>query len=177
MSATATAPSGPAGTDPPAFASPEEDGGGRAGAEEPDPERGRCGRIRILLFDPVTMTRQCFAASFGLTGADLEIAAAADLPAGRPEAAFDVGVVVAGFRPAGSEAVLAEVARLRDFLAPAPIVVLAGSDDPHDVALSLEAGARGYVSADLDLSVAVAAIRLVAVGGRFIPASSLLRMF
>ena len=58
---------------------------------------------------------------------------------------------------------------------PGTSVILLGSNDtPAEIVALLEAGARGYISTALQLSVAAEAIALVAEGGVFAPASSLL---
>lgn len=55
-----------------------------------------------------------------------------------------------------------------------PVIVMAGAEEPDQIIETLERGARGYVPTSLPLTVAVLALRMVAEGGVFIPASSLL---
>lgn len=55
-----------------------------------------------------------------------------------------------------------------------PIIVLSGEDDLQRVAHALECGAQGYITTSMALDVAVAVIRLVAAGGTFAPAGTLM---
>jgi len=55
-----------------------------------------------------------------------------------------------------------------------PVVVLADPEDIDYVSNSLRSGVRGYVPAASTLTVAIEAIRLVLLGGAFVPAAALL---
>ena len=52
-----------------------------------------------------------------------------------------------------------------------PIVVLSDNQDPDHVFEVMEKGAKGLISSDITLDVAVQALRLVIAGGVYIPAS------
>lgn len=56
-----------------------------------------------------------------------------------------------------------------------PTVVLSAGEAPQDVIDAFEAGADGYISTNMTLEVALAAMRFVAAGGSFAPAASLMR--
>src|SRR5687768_9765253 len=56
-----------------------------------------------------------------------------------------------------------------------PVVLLANQEDLGSVMDALELGVRGYIPTSVPFEIAVEAIRLVRVGGTFVPASSLLR--
>jgi DNA-binding NarL/FixJ family response regulator len=58
----------------------------------------------------------------------------------------------------------------------AKILVISDVENSALVRTALAAGSRGVASMNIDLEVLVGAIRLVAVGGTFVPASSLLAM-
>jgi len=58
-----------------------------------------------------------------------------------------------------------------------PVVILAEDEDPACIAEVLQSGARGYVSTNLSLAGTVRALRFVADGGTFVPASSLLNAY
>jgi len=133
--------------------------------------------LRILLIDPSILTRECFVAGLARAAPDLVVTALKQVPDERPDPPVDLVLVVAALRPLASPAVEADIAALRSLLDAVPVMMIGASNDPQDVAKALEQGVRGYISTDLELKVAVAAIRLVAVGGRFIPASSFLRLF
>jgi DNA-binding NarL/FixJ family response regulator len=53
-------------------------------------------------------------------------------------------------------------------------VLISDIDQPSQMIAALNKGAKGYVPISLDLEIATGAIKLVAVGGTFIPASGLL---
>jgi DNA-binding NarL/FixJ family response regulator len=57
-----------------------------------------------------------------------------------------------------------------------PVVILADTDEPTQILAALECGARGYIPTSVGIDVCVEAINLAAVGGIFVPASSLLSM-
>lgn len=54
------------------------------------------------------------------------------------------------------------------------VIVVSDIEDPRLVVAALGKGARGYIGMSSSLDVALAAIRLVAAGGIFVPASGLL---
>ena len=54
------------------------------------------------------------------------------------------------------------------------VIVVSDVEDPRLVVAALGKGARGYIGMSSSLDVALAAIRLVAAGGVFVPASGLL---
>ena len=56
----------------------------------------------------------------------------------------------------------------------ARIIVVSDFEVPSEIARALEAGAKGYISMNAGLDVAIAAIRLVSVGGIYIPTTSVL---
>jgi DNA-binding NarL/FixJ family response regulator len=58
----------------------------------------------------------------------------------------------------------------------ARVIVVSDVDHPAPMIGALEKGARGFVPMSLDLEVAFGAIKLVNVGGTFIPASGLMSM-
>jgi DNA-binding NarL/FixJ family response regulator len=54
------------------------------------------------------------------------------------------------------------------------VIVISDVEEPALMIAALERGAKGYVPMSLDLEVVISAIKLVHVGGTFVPASSLL---
>ncbi|WP_448147104.1 LuxR C-terminal-related transcriptional regulator [Labrys miyagiensis] len=54
------------------------------------------------------------------------------------------------------------------------VVIVSDIDSPGTMVNALERGARGFVTMSLSLDVAIEAIRIVNVGGTFVPASGLL---
>jgi len=55
-----------------------------------------------------------------------------------------------------------------------PIVLVSDDEDPNAILRSLDFGCSGYIASSLGIEVAVEAIRLVAAGGIFVPANSLI---
>lgn len=55
-----------------------------------------------------------------------------------------------------------------------PTIVMGEAEEPDQIIETLERGARGYIPMSLSLAIAVQALRLVAEGGVFVPASSLI---
>ncbi|HET9904108.1 MAG TPA: response regulator transcription factor [Xanthobacteraceae bacterium] len=70
-------------------------------------------------------------------------------------------------------AVERDIALLSSNAADIPIVVVSDSEDVGHVIAALNCGARGYIPTSVKLNVAVEALRLVAAGGTFVPASCL----
>lgn len=129
---------------------------------------------RLLLLDPMAMTRQSLTMGLESSAPDLTITPLPSLPSDVLERSFDIGILVAGVNPVTDPAVTDDIARLQDLIRPAPVAVIAGFDDIDQVVAALEMGVRGYLTTDLDLTVAAEVIRLVCAGGSFVPARSLL---
>jgi DNA-binding NarL/FixJ family response regulator len=68
----------------------------------------------------------------------------------------------------------ADIARLAEIAALAPVALMADSEDPSHIVGALERHVRGYIPTSLPLHVAVEALRLVRAGGVYVPASSLI---
>lgn len=58
-----------------------------------------------------------------------------------------------------------------------PVVVLSDSDTADSVVDAIGKGARGYISTETCLNVAIEAMKIVKAGGTFVPASSLLAAY
>lgn len=80
---------------------------------------------------------------------------------------LDLVVVGHCLHPGPSDALLRTVQALQGL--PAPLVVLAGSEDNALVGEVLRLGVRGFIPTRLPLPVAVAAIKLVLSGGTYAP--------
>src|SRR5262245_40898395 len=55
-----------------------------------------------------------------------------------------------------------------------PIVLLADEEEPSGIAEALKQGVRGYIPTSVSVSIAIEAMRLVRVGGTYVPVSSLI---
>lgn len=67
-----------------------------------------------------------------------------------------------------------EILRLSQQSNPLPTILLADAEDPDQIADAIGRGARGYIPTSVPLDVVVEVMRLVRVGGIFVPASSLI---
>lgn len=74
----------------------------------------------------------------------------------------------------GAREVDAQLSRLQASGAGVPVVVMSDADDPELVMTVMEKGANGFMPADISLEVAAHALRLVAAGGQYFPAESLM---
>lgn len=63
----------------------------------------------------------------------------------------------------------ASLAAVRDRAEGAPLVVISASEDRHDVRAALEAGANGYIPKSANGQVMLSALKLVLVGGMYVP--------
>jgi len=68
----------------------------------------------------------------------------------------------------------AQLTRLQAAGGSVPVVVMSDADDPELVMTVMDKGANGFMPADISLEVAAHALRLVAAGGQYFPAGSLL---
>jgi DNA-binding NarL/FixJ family response regulator len=69
----------------------------------------------------------------------------------------------------GTAEVASEIAMIAEVAPGVPFVVMSDLEDPNEVLLAIQLGARGYLPASLPLSQAMIAIRFVAEGGTYIP--------
>lgn len=74
----------------------------------------------------------------------------------------------------GAREVDAQLTRLQGAGGAVPVVVMSDADDPELVMTVMDKGANGFMPADISLEVAAHALRLVAAGGQYFPAGSLL---
>lgn len=68
----------------------------------------------------------------------------------------------------------AQLTRLQAAAVGVPVVVMSDAEDPELVMALMDKGANGFMPADISLEVAAHALRLVAAGGQYFPAESLL---
>jgi DNA-binding NarL/FixJ family response regulator len=65
------------------------------------------------------------------------------------------------------------LSRLKQAFSEVPIILMSGRSDADCVMDALDHGARGYLSTDTTLDIAVGATNVVTAGGTFVPASTL----
>jgi DNA-binding NarL/FixJ family response regulator len=66
-----------------------------------------------------------------------------------------------------------EISRLSQRSNPLPMILLSDEEDPDQIAVAIGRGVRGYIPTSMPLNVVVEVLRVVKVGGSFVPASSL----
>lgn len=135
-------------------------------------------KIAVVLADPNSLTRECFAYSFGTLCKDMEVqtvpslkdaADALDQPGRNAVVLYNIGSTPMA---QASQDIQDAVSACQ----PASVVVISHCDDITMILESLRLGVRGYIVSDLGLGVTLEAIRLVAAGGTFIPATSLQKL-
>lgn len=81
-------------------------------------------------------------------------------------------VVICRLNDLGGKEDQGESALFSEVVSRLPTAIIADAEGLNQVLLALEAGARGYIPTSLSIDVVVEAIRLIAAGGVFVPASS-----
>jgi DNA-binding NarL/FixJ family response regulator len=124
--------------------------------------------IRLLLADDHALVREGLKQLFALT-TDIQIAAEAtngaqvlDSLSRHPVDLLLLDMTMPGI--SGTDLIL----RVMALDSPPPILVLSMHDEPQIARRALAAGALGYITKDNDPELLLAAIRKVAIGGRFI---------
>ncbi len=69
----------------------------------------------------------------------------------------------------GTASVAEELAEIKAAATDLPVVLMSELDDAQEVRQAIESGARGYLPTTLPITQAIAAIRLVAHGGTYVP--------
>lgn len=138
---------------------------------------GRTTRITVL--DQNALSRTCLLRCLTVYDPNFVIDAYRDLAEWHP-ARIDVPgtiVLLCARGQKSTETVLhQDLIGIVEALPSARIVIVSDFEDPSEIAHALKVGAKGYISMNFDVDVAVAAIRLVKAGGTFVPASSLLAL-
>ena len=70
-----------------------------------------------------------------------------------------------------------DINRLKEGLADVPVVVLSEREDPHCILQAIRLGVHSYISTRLEPDVVIQVLRLIQVGGKFIPCNILLEPF
>lgn len=123
--------------------------------------------MKVLLVDAFPMVRAALTglieqhfAGAQVQGVDTVAAARAALEQTMPR------LVLLDLRVDGGFELLQQIHREHLLL---PVVVISGSDDTEDALQAIGAGAMGYVPERSDLNTLVQALRLVLVGGTYVP--------
>lgn len=134
-------------------------------------------RITALLLDGTPLTRECLTMSLNSCDRGLHVVPVPSV--GDAEAMLHgptppqvILYNITGIT-SGDPQALALIRQLMELLDGVPLIVLTDHEDIEIVLEAFRLGVRGYIATSLGLSVALEAIRLVAAGGTFVPASSL----
>jgi DNA-binding NarL/FixJ family response regulator len=127
-------------------------------------------QLRILICDKRALWRDALARTIDRLDPSIRILETDSVEdVGETATAGDgVDLVVLNIDP-GKESDLASLERLCTELAPVPVAVVADNAGARQIVAVLEHGAKGYLSATLESRVMIEALRLVAVGGTYIP--------
>ena len=126
--------------------------------------------LAIVLIDRRILTQECLARSMRDAGHQVAAFSSVQswLAAAPPTA--PCGLVI--LRALSAED--ADVDLLSQGANGSPTILISDADDPNDAVVALGKGVRGYISTLMGLGEALEAMRLVAAGGTFVPARSLI---
>ncbi|NUB12630.1 DNA-binding response regulator [Azospirillum brasilense] len=137
--------------------------------------------IAVVLVDPNSLTRDCFSLGLGTLCQDMTVRSVASLKDAAGALARDGRTEVVlcniGAQMGLNDALCAAVRDAVSTCLPVPLVIISDRDDGGMIVESLRLGVRGYIVPSLGLGVMLEAIRLVAAGGTFVPATSLQSLF
>lgn len=136
--------------------------------------------ISVLLLGEKPLTRECLSLSINQCDRGVHVRSAASLSDAEAilhgEAAINVVLFNLGARSPEHADPASTLQDMVGALKPIPVIVLSEAEDGAAALEAFQCGVRGYISTDVSLSVALEAIRLVAAGGTFVPASFLHRL-
>jgi DNA-binding NarL/FixJ family response regulator len=157
----------------PATPVPVPQNGAVVAAEVHSPTKGP--RIVVALIEKRALVRDYVARALELTTGLTVIPQATVEEWARASADTAASAVLlsaaGGLTDPDTKSALAVLSELRPQL---PIVVVSDVEDAREIVHALGAGVRGWIPTSVSLDVAGQAIRLVSVGGTFVPAGSLL---
>jgi len=141
-------------------------------AEALHAERAVRPALTVVLIESRPLLRECWTTAIK-EAPDCDALGFAGVEEWRDRSASVTASVVLLCMPAPSpRAVQAQLAALKSDRSNVPVIILSDDEHPESAAKCLDLGARGYISTSTTVKVAVQAIRLVAAGGQFVPASS-----
>lgn len=134
---------------------------------------------KVALVDRRTLTRQCLARWLEVSGLGFEIVALSELDELErmlaDEVRFDLVLLSVGSSMVTDPDVELALDCLDARQPEVPVIVLSDREDVDAILAAIRRGVRGYIPTTLNLPVAIEALRLVQVGGTFLPASSVLQ--
>lgn len=133
---------------------------------------------RISIIDENAFARDCLARCLCDLESDCDIVAFADVDEWlrfEPGAGGSIVLLCATGLRLTEQVLRNDLARLKAGDPQARFIIMSDSENPDQMLDAIEQGASGYIPSNINLDVAVKAIRLVRAGGVFIPASALLK--
>jgi DNA-binding NarL/FixJ family response regulator len=125
--------------------------------------------MRVLIADDHAIFRQGLRAVLGSLSDDATVDEAGDLSSALKSVADQPpDIILLDLRMPGMDG-FNGIGTLRKRIPRAPIVVLSASEDSEDVFQSLSSGASGYLAKSASASTIIEALRLVLVGGIYVP--------
>jgi DNA-binding NarL/FixJ family response regulator len=134
----------------------------------------------LLILDGRALDRECLASALVDHELGMVVAAMGSIEQWRvKKSSFPPLVAILfnlGGRKATDHGVADEIRHISSQFRSIPVIILADNEDLAQILTALECGARGYIPTSVGIDVCVEAINLAAVGGIFVPASSVLSM-
>ena len=135
--------------------------------------------LTIAVIDDRPLIRDCFGRGLRAIDESLRLHYFSDLKSleSAPAAVGPINIILicAAWSKAKSDLYLSQLAQIRADRPETDTVILSEIEDVSDVLQAFELGVRGYIPPTVSLEVAVSAMRLVAAGGIYVPASILAR--
>ena len=135
--------------------------------------------VSIVLIDRRPLTRQCISRWLQEGSPDLRVVSVGSpadlLDASRSLSAPHSIIFSIGAASVRDPEVLGKITLLRRHMSRIPLVLLCDRDDVEEIVAAFEHGVRGYIPTSLEPAEAAAALQCVAAGGRFVPASAVMK--
>jgi DNA-binding NarL/FixJ family response regulator len=132
---------------------------------------------QLAVIDARNLARECFVRSMELSHPRLSVKGYPTVGDWKDEADARSSPLAVLFNIGGrlvsDPAVAAELRQLVGEALPTPVIVLAESEDLREMIEAVDCGAGGYIPASVGMEVVVEATRLTAVGGMFLPVTSI----
>lgn len=139
-------------------------------------------KVRVALIDSQSLTRVSVthlleASTYSKRRSEdfiiLPFSSAEELLTCLPNCSVQVILLSIGSACVTEGTVCNDINRLKEGLADVPLVVLSEREEPHCILQAIRLGVHSYISTRLDPDVVIQALRLIQVGGKFIPSSIL----
>lgn len=135
-------------------------------------------KTKIVIIGSECLIRECLARCLQASNGYIiepfaTIADWIDARATQPSPSLILILLCAFGRGQNSAEIERDLAALKESGSTEPVILLSDVDDVNRIQTAFELGARGYIPTSVPLDVASSALRVIEVGGTFVPASSL----